>query len=641
MTTPYAHVFLIDTEFRGGEGEKPIPVCVCWYDMVTGQWGRLWVDGVAAPIAPPFPIDDTTLFVAYYSSAEWGTFAALGWPMPTRVLDLFTEFRCRTNRNPIEGEPAPRASLLEALSYFQLPGIEAIDKESMRDLILEGPPYSEAQREAILDYCDSDVHALLVLMGAMAKSVDLPRALIRGREMVAAGRMEFTATPIDVEILEHLKAKWPDIQYGLVEDAERDLGAKVFEGLTFKEDLFEKMLIERGWAWPKKVNKRGNEKLALDRDTFKAMGELYRPEGHFDLSDDVFRQMVRIYQSVQVLRELRDEMSKLRLFKLSVGSDGRNRTLLSAFRAATSRFQPSNSKAIFGASTWLRGLIKPPVGWGICYIDYKTQEFGIAAALSGDLAMMEAYTSGDPYFRFAQLAAEIPADITIKMYNEDKVIKARFKPVRDKYKRTVLGLNYGMGQDTLVDYLGLDSSKKSDMFPEGTPYEPHVARSLIKANKRAFPQFWDWLEHTVSTASMRRYIETDLGWRMSICDPQNGKTFNPRTIMNFKMQAHGAEMTRLACAIATEASVPVCTPVHDAVLICSPLDRLDADIATARAAMSEASKVVLRGFEIGTDIKTVRWPDRYMDADRGLKMWNRVMARVGRPLYDKDTGHDQ
>ena len=94
------------------------------------------------------------------------------------------------------------------------------------------------------------------------------------------------------------------------------------------------------------------------------------------------------------------------------------------------------------------------------------------------------------------------------------------------------------------------------------------------------------------------------------------------------MQANGAEMLRIACCLATERGVEVCAPVHDAVLICAPLDRLEADIATMRAAMAEASRFVLAGFELGTDVKVVRWPDRYMDP-RGVEMWNRVCDLVG------------
>jgi hypothetical protein len=63
--------------------------------------------------------------------------------------------------------------------------------------------------------------------------------------------------------------------------------------------------------------------------------------------------------------------------------------------------------------------------------------------------------------------------------------------------------------------------------------------------------------------------------------------------------------------------------VHDAVLITAPLDRLDGDIGQMRAAMAEASRAVLSGFELGTDAAVVLYPNRYMDA-RGKVMWERV-----------------
>ena len=84
-------------------------------------------------------------------------------------------------------------------------------------------------------------------------------------------------------------------------------------------------------------------------------------------------------------------------------------------------------------------------------------------------------------------------------------------------------------------------------------------------------------------------------------------------------------MMRLAACLATERGIEVCAPVHDAFLICAPLDRLDEDVAAMRAAMAEASRIVLGGFELGTDVSITRWPDRYMDS-RGRVMWDRVMG---------------
>ena len=91
------------------------------------------------------------------------------------------------------------------------------------------------------------------------------------------------------------------------------------------------------------------------------------------------------------------------------------------------------------------------------------------------------------------------------------------------------------------------------------------------------------------------------------------------------MQANGAEMLRLACCLATERGIEVCAPVHDAVLIAAPQYRIDEDVADMRNVMREASAVVLNGFELATDAKTISYPGRYSD-QRGEVMWRRVMS---------------
>jgi DNA polymerase-1 len=114
-------------------------------------------------------------------------------------------------------------------------------------------------------------------------------------------------------------------------------------------------------------------------------------------------------------------------------------------------------------------------------------------------------------------------------------------------------------------------------------------------------------------------LRTVFGWRVHIGDKPNA-----RSLRNFPMQANGAEMLRLACCLGIERGVEIVAPVHDAILICAPLDRLDQDIVTIRAAMAEASRGVLDGFELRTDVSITRYPERYSDK-RGVKDWEQVM----------------
>ena len=84
---------------------------------------------------------------------------------------------------------------------------------------------------------------------------------------------------------------------------------------------------------------------------------------------------------------------------------------------------------------------------------------------------------------------------------------------------------------------------------------------------------------------------------------------------------------RLAACFATEQGVEVCALIHDAMLIAAPLDQLDQDIERTKAPMLKASRVVLDGFELRTDVNVIRYPDRYQDP-RGAVMWERVMKLV-------------
>lgn len=63
-------------------------------------------------------------------------------------------------------------------------------------------------------------------------------------------------------------------------------------------------------------------------------------------------------------------------------------------------------------------------------------------------------------------------------------------------------------------------------------------------------------------------------------------------------------------------------------MICAPLDQLKADTARMQAAMAEASRTVLAGFELRSHATVIRYPDRYMDS-RSAVMWGRVWKLIG------------
>ena len=309
--------------------------------------------------------------------------------------------------------------------------------------------------------------------------------------------------------------------------------------------------------------------------------------------------MVRSDPDIAPMRELRVSLSRMRLADLAVGSDDRNRSLLSAFRARTGRNQPSNSELIFGPAVWLRSLIRPAPGFGLAYIDWSQQEFGIAAALSGDQAMMEAYKSGDPYLALAKQAGAVPLDGTKETHGF----------IREQFKGCVLTVQYGGGPKAVALRIGRSEAE---------------ARHLLRMHREAYRTFWHWSEAAVDQAMLHGKLWTVFGWEIHV-----GTNVNPRSLQNFPMQANGAEMLRLACCLATERGIRVCAPIHDAILIEAPIEDLDSAIEQSQEAMAQASEVVLNGFTLRTDVKVIRYPDRY-DDPRGREMWETVWEIVTR-----------
>jgi len=573
----FEEVWAVDAEYSAAAGCRPTPICVVAREARSGREIRLWHDELANLKTPPFRIDDRSLFVSYAAAAEFSVFHALGWSAPARVLDLFVEFRALTNGL---GTPSG-AGLLGALVYHGLPAMEGAEKKAMRDLAIRGGPFTDDERQALLAYCGEDVAALERLLPRMLPRIDLPRALLRGRYGWAVASMEHRGIPIDVPMFEHLRRRWEQIQEALV--AEVDARYGVFNGTSFKREKFAGWLMAQDIPWPRLES------------------------GQLDLKDDTFRAMAKAHPAVAELRELRSALGMMRLFDdLAIGPDGRNRAAIMPFRSRTGRNQPSNARFIFGPSRWLRSLIKPEPGMAVAYIDFQQQEFGIAAALSGDAAMAEAYRSGDPYLAFGKQAGAIPPEGT----------KATHGTERALFKQCVLATQYGMGPQSLAARIG-------------QPVE--MAKRLLQLHRETYPAFWRWSEAAVDRAVLLGRLQTVFGWPVHVgpsVDPMKGP--NARSLANFPCQAHGAEMLRLACCMLVEAGVGLCAPIHDAVLIEAPADTIDAEVERARERMGEASRLVLGGFEIGTDVTIVRYPDRYID-EAGEAFWNTVTRLAGPP----------
>ncbi len=528
----FREVWLVAFEFTRPPGERPSPIRLWAREYHSGRVQQLDQDQLARS-GPPYPLGPESLFVAYDAPAQLGCHLALNWTLPARVLDLHAEFRCLTSGLDLPPDPKPA----EALAYFGLTSAEP--------------------------------DALATLLSAMLPHVSLGHALLRGRYTAAVARMEAAGIPLDVARFEQLRREWERVQDVLIAKVDGRYG--VFDGRKFNPRRWAAWVNRHGIPWPRQA------------------------PGRLDLQLDTFRDMAAVYPEVRPMKGLRATLSQLRLFGLTVGRDGRNRCPLRPFCSKTGRNQPSTSQFIFGPATWLRGLIKPGDGRALAYIDYEQQEFGIAAALSGDPAMREAYRSGDPYLTFAKQAGTVPPDAT----------KASHRDERERFKLCALGVQYGMGARSLAVRLGVPLTQ---------------AQQLLELHKKTYSTYWKWSRQVQTQALKDGKLVAAYGWSVQVRPDSNR-----RSLRNFPLQANGAEMLRLACCSLTEAGVRVCAPVHDALLIEAPTEDIDRAVLHCQQAMHRASELVLPGFPLRTEVKVVRSPARYMDP-RGTEMWDLVFG---------------
>jgi hypothetical protein len=412
-------------------------------------------------------------------------------------------------------------------------------------------------------------------------------AKIRNGEHRSLARSEHVGVPIDMEIFPDLadKKTWREMRDSMVPLVDVH-GVYVRDKLGewhFNIARFEEWTASEGINWPRTET------------------------GKLDLRRKTFESMAKAYPQIEPLRQLRYIRDKLRSIQLSVGHDGRNRTVLWPFSSKTSRTQPKAKHWIFSPSVWLRFLIKPEPGKALAYIDYSSMEFLGAAALSdghvsSNNPMLDLYRSGDPYLNFGKTVGQLARDATREMLG----VEAK----RDQLKVMCLGTQYSMQALTLSTRLGV------------TYLEAH---EMLQLHRGLLSQYWhwseDWLHHSLTSGMMR----TVYGWQCA-----TGITeFSERSIRNWAIQSTCADLFRLAYVWGTRHGLTLIAPVHDAVLLESSEDRIEADAALMREIMRRASRVILNPtadgtIELRTDLKIIRYPDRFTDS-RGTELWETVM----------------
>jgi DNA polymerase I-like protein with 3'-5' exonuclease and polymerase domains len=106
------------------------------------------------------------------------------------------------------------------------------------------------------------------------------------------------------------------------------------------------------------------------------------------------------------------------------------------------------------------------------------------------------------------------------------------KTQREQFKACALAVQYGMGADSLAARIG---------------QPPIRARELLDLHRRTYAKFWKSSDGMTAQALLTNRIQTCFGWTLHV-----DRNPNTRSLQNFPMQSHGAEMMRLAACLGTE-----------------------------------------------------------------------------------------
>jgi DNA polymerase-1 len=596
----FTNIVVADFEYEtsGGDynlrlGDMPMPLCMVAHvlneNLQHVRTLRRWRG--AFDKIPPFDIGPDTLFVAYSAQAEMMCFIALGWRFPAHIFDQHTAYLAATNillpYNPDEKRTRERKRLSDACRRYGITGWENIDKEEISAAIGEGR-WRDYGQEAVLNYCEEDVRMSVQLLRAQLRpssgsgrillpAADVERVLHwSDYSAKAVAQIQARGMPIDMVLWDLVQENKKTVIDELLQQFDPSYGSNESiydENGKWEDARFARWLIRSGIGWPR-----------LD-------------SGAFDLDADAFKIMFHV-PGIEGLHALRDSLRVIVGAKLPIGRDGRNRPSLFPFGTVTGR--NAHARSIYNAHAGLRSfMVFPPDKIGV-YLDWRTQEVGIAAARSGDPALIEAYRSGDVYHALARLCG-------LTEETDPILWKREHRPMRDRMKPLQLGINYGMGVRSLA---------------AGLERHPVIASDFIERHKRRYPQFWLWRDNQALVAMLERRTESVLGWPLRISTSPN-----KRTLFNFPMQSGGADMLHLGTLRLCEAGIVPCMLIHDGILF--ELDAVE-QIEHAREIMLLAGRDVCDGLEIGVDedqrlIGGARYQDKRPMAK---KMWATIMRAL-------------
>ena len=602
----FARILAVDTEYIT-DTTNTIPekvICFCYTDVFSGEVFRYWEYDKKKSFTPHFDFDDV-LLVSYNATAEVGSYLKQLYGRPPNIWDSLIE--TRRLYKPLRSGKGAMKLLATATNYGIKDKISEADKEENLDLILrrnkfkELPfEYSKEEQKQILDYCQSDTDVLAQVFIKQVEDIEeklnlkteeqfeteLWQILNRGYAISCVSLVERNGIPVDVNLINKFNETWPKVKNILIEKFNKDID--VFnENLTFSHAKFDELIkrngLDRRWPRMKSV--------------------------HFTTNKKYVKQNLHI-KDLAKFNEIRTFQNMTKLTSYTPGYDGRVRTSLNMFGTITGRASPSSAKYPFGASKWARNFIKPSYGNYLVYLDYKSQEPGVMGYLSGDKNLIQSYESGDIYINTAKLFG----------YWDELASKQEKKKIRNKFKVLYLASSYGQGPRAIAESLKCSVAH---------------AKFLQMKYHETYKKYFNWNKGFIEAGLNKNYLTTIYGWQRHIKDLfqfKDGKKIDiRRSLLNWPIQSHGAEILRKALIDLTDENFEVCALVHDAVLIQIPIPEFSQRLEEAKDIMQKASFEVVGGV-IKVDHEIIKTNYKQLD-DNGepnddQKLYDDIMNEI-------------
>ena len=608
----FERILAVDSEFRF-DLTKTIPekvVCFCYTDIITGETFRYWEDD-KHNFTPHFDYEKV-LLVSYNATAEFGSYLKLFHGRPLNMWDAMVE-TARLYKPMRMGKGA-----LTLLSTAENYGIEdkltVVEKEENLDLILRrnkyaGLPfkYTLEEQKQILEYCKSDTEVLRQVFIKQVQDIEnklnlktdedfekeLWQIQHRGYAQGCVSLVERNGIPVDVKLIKKFNDTWPLVKNDLIREIDKDLDVFT-DDLKFNFKQFNELIIRNGLAdkWPRMKS------------------------GNFTTNKEVLKNHLHI-EDIAKLNEIRTLQNMTKLTSYTPGYDGRVRASTNMFGTVTGRASPSSAKHPFSASKWARNFIKPHIGSWLVYIDYSSQEPAIMGYLSKDKNKIEAYQSGDTYIYTAKLFDKVPENATKQSHPDERKV----------FKVIDLANTYGQGAFAVAESLKCSVSH---------------AKFLMKKYKEIFKVYFRWLDGVIEAGMCRGYMSTVYGWQRHIKDlfqNKNGKRVDiRRSLMNWPIQSHGAEILRKALIDLTDSNFKVCALVHDAVLLEIPIPEFKQRLEEAKQIMVNASIDVVGG-PIRVDHEIIK--SNYEQEFKDQELFNKIMEHINRYTRTESKVHPQ